>query len=205
RPDLLPPAGGHPGPALLPQPRRRAAPLPRRRTAAAEPSARARPGRPRRALGILLRAGDRGRVQRLQAALGPAGGDRRADPPAFSGGDEAAARPLRPLRAPRVPALPRRPPDQLPDLADAAAGRARTRDPQRLAGAEELPDPGPRRRGRRHHLGCGGAAGEASLPPLAPLRGAGSRPRLEPLLPFPLAGGRGDPALHRLSLTSSIV
>ena len=112
---------------------------------------------------ILLRPGDRGRVQRLPAALGPARRDRRADPPALGRGDAAAAGPLRPVRPPRVPALLGRPPDQLPDLAGAAAGRPRAAGPGRLAGADQLPDPDPRRPGRRHHLGGGGAAGAAPL------------------------------------------
>ena len=84
---------------------------------------------------------------------------RRAHPPALGRGHPPAEGPLRAVRAPRVPALLGGPPDQLPDLAGAAARRPRAAGAGRLARPDHVPDPDPRRPGRRHHLGGGGAAG----------------------------------------------
>ena len=128
----------------------------------------------------------------------PYAADRRTDPPALGRGDEDAEGLLRPLRSPRVPALRRRPPDRLPDLAGAATGWAGAAGALRLARPDLVSDPDPRRPGRRRHLGRRGPPGEAPLPALTPLRGAGPRPRLEPLLPVQLAGGGRDPALPRV-------
>ena len=70
-PALVPARRGHPGAALLPQPRRRRPPLPARRARAGSnrllDGESAGHGEPAR---ILLRDGDRDRVQRLPAALG---------------------------------------------------------------------------------------------------------------------------------------
>ena len=153
-PARLPAPGRDPGAALLPQPRRSRPPLPRRRTAAAGAADRAGPGRSRQARRILLRPGDRGRVQRLPAALGPRGRDRRSG----SASSRAAA-----TRLPKDYFAPFGRREYL--LSPAAhltscltwpappRGRARTAGARRLACPDRLPDPGPRRRGRRRHLG----------------------------------------------------
>ena len=49
-------------------------------------------------------------------------------------------------------------------------GRPRAGDPRRLAGAALVPDPGPRRRAGRHHLGRRGPPGHQALSALAALR-----------------------------------
>ena len=71
-PARLPARRRHPGAALLPQPRRSRPPLPRRRPAPPRPPDRPGIRRPRRPARILLRDGDRGRVQRLPLLWDPA-------------------------------------------------------------------------------------------------------------------------------------
>src|SRR4029077_8665872 len=154
---------------------------------------RPRPRRPRRPRRILIRPRDRGRVQRLPAALGPAGADRRADPAAHRGDAEAAGRLLRPLWQARVPALLGRPSDQLPDLARTTDRWSGAAGPARLAGAAQFPDPDRRRAARRRHFSRRGAPGAGAVPTLAPLCGAQPRPCLQPLLYPPLTRSRRDP------------
>ena len=168
-----------------------------------EPPDRARPARPRRAPRILLRARDRRRVQRLPAALGPVA--RRSTSGSASSRPSVTRLPARLLRAFRPREYLLSPAAHLTNCLTWPAPPPGGLEPPVPAGwraPTQLPDPDPRRPGRRRHLGRGGATGEAALPPLAPLRGARPRPRLEPLLPVPLAGGRRDPEVHSHQLTA---
>ena len=167
-----------------------------------QPPDRARHSRPRLDPGIHLRARDHRRVQRLSAALGPVLIDRRPDPPALDVGEADPRRQLRPVRRPRVPALAGLAPDQLPDLAGAAARRPGAARARRLARPDQLPDADPQRRGRRHHLRHRGETGEAALPAIDPQHHTRPRPCLEPLLPVPLSRGRRDPEVHSHQLTA---
>ena len=197
RPAQLPAPVRDPGAAVLPQPRRRRPPLPRRRPAPAQPPDRARHSRPRLDPGIHLRARDHRRVQRLSAALGPVLIDRRPDPPALDVGEADPRRQLRPVRRPRVPALAGLAPDQLPDLAGAAAPAGL--EPPVPAGwraPTQLPDPDPRGEVDDITSVTEAQAGEAAVPAIDPQHHTRPRPCLEPLLPVPLARGRRDPEVH---------
>ena len=163
-----------------------------------EPADRTRTGRPRRR-SANSHTGSR---SRSSATTTRCSGTPTRRPPSGS----ASSRPrscglpprlLRALQPPRVPALLGRPPDQLPELAGAAAGRAGAAGPGRLAGADARSRPwsspassttSPRSRRRARSA----ARFPRSRLYVVPNRGHAS----SIYFPFTLAGGRRDPRLH---------
>ena len=183
-PDRLPARGGDAGAALLPQPRRRRPPLPRRRTAPPRPAARARnpaaksspntatAWRSRSNATTTARSGTKRAVLAAdRRTLGVGAGSSRATSPRLSAARSTCSRPAARL----TPCLywPAPP-----------GGRPAAGDPERLARAAQLPDPGHLGPGRRRDLGPRGARGGGALPALKPLRRPRPRPRLSLYFPF---------------------